>query len=123
MVGVLLIGAGGFAGAIARYVVDVGVTQRFASFPWGTLVVNVTGCFVLGLVFALLTQRFDPDPTVRMAITVGFIGAYTTFSTFAFETMRLAEDGAILIAVSNVGLSVVVGIIAVSLGTWLGRAL
>ena len=118
------IGVAGFAGAVSRYAVEGWVSSRTrGAFPWATLVVNVSGCFVLGLVFTLLTERFLPHPTLRSALTIGFVGAYTTFSTFAFETMRLGEDGAVLLAVINVGTSVGAGIAAVYLGTALGRAL
>jgi fluoride exporter len=118
------IGLAGFAGAVSRYAVEGWVSQKArGAFPWGTFVVNVSGCFVLGLLFTLLTERFLPHPTLRSALTIGFVGAYTTFSTFAFETMRLGEDGAVLLAAINVGASVAAGIAAVYLGTALGRAL
>ncbi|MEX2556374.1 MAG: fluoride efflux transporter CrcB [Actinomycetota bacterium] len=118
------IGVAGFAGAVSRYAVEGWVSSRTrGAFPWGTLVVNVSGCFVLGLVFTLLTERFLPHPALRSTLTIGFVGAYTTFSTFAFETMRLGEDGAVLLAAINVGASVAAGIAAVYMGTALGRAL
>jgi fluoride exporter len=118
------IGVAGFAGAISRYAVEGWVSDRTqGSFPWGTFAVNVTGCFVLGFLFALLTERFLPHPTVRAALTIGFVGAYTTFSTFAFETMRLAEDGAVLAAAANVLASVAAGLAAVYAGTWVGRVM
>ena len=118
------IGLAGFAGAVSRYAVEGWVSERTrGAFPWGTFVVNVSGCFILGFLFTLLTERFLPHPTLRSALTIGFVGAYTTFSTFAFETMRLGEDGAVLFAAINVGASVAVGITAVYLGTALGRAL
>ena len=119
----LYIGAAGFAGAISRYAVEGWVSDRVrGAFPWGTLVVNVTGSFLLGLLFTVLTDRFV-HPAVRSAVTIGFIGAYTTFSTFAFETMRLAEDGATMLAIGNVAASVVVGLAAVYAGVRLGRVL
>jgi CrcB protein len=121
---VLAIGAAGFAGAISRYAVEGWVSSHTRGhLPWGTFVVNVTGCFVLGFLFALLTERFMANATLRTAMTVGFVGAYTTFSTFAFETMRLAQDGAFLAAAGNVALSVAAGLAAVYAGTWLGRVL
>ena len=118
------VGIAGFFGAIARYSLGGFISERTrGAFPWETLVINVSGCFALGFIFALLTERFMPNPTVRIALTVGFLGAYTTFSTFAFETMRLAEDGAILLAATNIIASVGVGLLAVYAGTWAGRAL
>ncbi len=120
----LWVGVGGFLGAVARYLIDGWVSALTGgAFPWGTLTVNVSGCFLLGFVFTLLTERFLPHPTLRTAITVGFVGAFTTFSTFAFETMRLAEDGAVLVALVNVSASVAAGIAAVYFGSALGRAL
>jgi fluoride exporter len=86
-------------------------------------VVNLSGCFLLGLITTLLTGRFLPRPQVRSALTIGFVGAYTTFSTFAYETLRLSEDGARGLALLNVTLSIVVGLVAVWLGTVVGRAL
>lgn len=118
------IGLAGFCGAASRYHFEGWVSNRWPSaFPWGTFAVNVTGCFLLGLVFTLLTERFLPHPDLRTAIAIGFVGAYTTFSTFAFETLRLGEDGAVALALTNVFASVVAGIIAVWIGTTLGRTL
>jgi CrcB protein len=118
------IGLAGFAGAVSRYAVERWISERTrGAFPWGTFVVNVSGCFLLGFLFTMLTERFLPHPTLRSALTVGFLGAYTTFSTFAFETMRLGEDGAVLLAAMNVGASVLAGVAAVYLGTVFGRAL
>lgn len=120
----LWIGAAGFAGAVSRYAVEGLISTRTRGvFPWGTLSVNVSGCFALGFVFALLTERFLPHPTVRAALSIGFLGAYTTFSTFAFETMRLAEGGAFVMAGINLASSVLAGVGAVYAGTWLGRVL
>jgi len=93
------------------------------AFPLGTFVVNVSGCFVLGALFGALTERFTIGADVRTALTVGFLGAYTTFSTFALETTRLGEDGAAGLAVLNVVLSVVAGVAAARVGLTLGRAM
>ncbi|MFA5890193.1 MAG: fluoride efflux transporter CrcB [Actinomycetota bacterium] len=120
----LWIGIAGAAGALARYGIG-GVIARAnrGAFPAGTFVVNVSGCFLLGLVFVLLTERFLPHPTTRTALTVGFLGAYTTFSTFSLETVRLAEDGAVLLAAANVAGSVLAGLVAIVAGMWIGRAI
>lgn len=120
----LWIGVGGFFGAVSRYQVEGWIARQWpGAFPWGTLAVNVSGCFVLGFAFTVLTERFLPHPTLRSAVTIGFVGAYTTFSTFAFETLRLGEDGAAGLAGVNVVASVVAGIAAVWIGTIVGRIL
>ena len=120
----VLIGVAGFFGAISRYWLD-GLVSRVTggSFPWGTLVVNVSGCFAIGFLTAVLTGKVLPHPTLRTAILVGFIGAYTTFSTFAYETVRQVRGGAVLIGLANVTLSVVVGLGAAWAGIVLGEAL
>jgi CrcB protein len=120
----LLVAVGGAAGAVARYVVDGWVAERAAgAFPWGTLVVNASGSFVLGMLFALAIERDVLPADVRGPLMIGFLGAYTTFSTLMLETWRLWEDGAVGIALANVLGSVVVGLVAVVAGLTLGRAL
>ena len=117
------IGIGGAAGAMTRYAVEAWVSARAqASFPFGTLVVNVTGCFMLGFIIAVTSQRFIAHSTLRAALAVGFLGAYTTFSTFAFDSMRLAEEGSVGRAAVNVVASIAAGLLAVVAGTWLGRS-
>jgi len=112
----------GALGALARWGVGTWFGQRFPSFPWGTLVVNVSGSFLLGVLFAALIERAAASPTMRIALTTGLMGAYTTFSTFSLETFRLIEDGATGPALANIGLSLVLGLVAVWLGVSLGRA-
>jgi CrcB protein len=113
----------GFLGAISRYQVEGFIVRRTrGAFPWGTLGVNVSGCFLLGLLATLFTERLMPHPTLRVAITIGFIGAYTTFSTFAFESLRLEQDGAAGLATLNVVVSVAAGVLAAWVGTVVGRA-
>jgi CrcB protein len=120
----VLIAVGGAAGAVARYVVDGWVAERAAgAFPWGTLVVNASGSFVLGVLFALAIERDVMPADVRGPLMIGFLGAYTTFSTLMLESWRLWEDGAVGIALANVLGSVVVGLVAVVAGLTLGRAL
>lgn len=118
----LVVGAGGFAGAVARYAVSVwldGIWRR--PFPLATFAINVSGCFALGLFVALAASRL-PDPNLRLFVATGFLGAYTTFSTFELETARLTEAGAFGWAAANVVASVVVGFAAVKLGAALARA-
>jgi CrcB protein len=117
------LGLAGAAGALSRYGMEGLIGERFpGSFPWGTFVVNVSGSFVLGFLFVVLTERVAASPTVRTSLTVGFVGAYTTFSTFSFETLRLIEDGALRTAVLNVAATLVLGLVAVWAGMTVGRA-
>lgn len=121
---VIAVAVAGALGALARYGLGGWIANRSTSaFPVETLAINVSGSFVLGFVFVLLTERFLPHPTLRTAVTVGFLGAYTTYSTFSFETFRLIEDGALGLAVGNVLASVAAGLLAVFLGVVAGRAL
>lgn len=119
VVGIALAGS---VGALARYGLE-GVVARAmpGAFPWGTFAVNVTGSFALGLVFTLLTERSTVDPWVRSTMTIGFLGAYTTFSTLSLETYRLLEDGALALALANALGSLVAGLFAVYLGVVAGR--
>jgi len=120
----LLIAAGGAAGAVSRYVVDGSLTRWLGgSFPMGTLVVNLSGSFVLGILFALVIERSSLPAGVREPVMIGFIGAYTTFSTWMLESARLMESGAWLLAAANLGGSVLLGLIAVFAGLAVGRAI
>lgn len=117
-----LVGAGGFFGAIARYVLDGWVSRLTGGgFPWGTLVVNVSGSFVLGVLFALTVERGLLPAEIRAPLMIGFIGAYTTFSTLMLESWRLAEIGDLWPAFANVGISVILGLVAVAAGLGVGR--
>lgn len=117
MIKILIIGIGGFLGAISRYGVAVWIGQRWGrSFPLGTFVINITGSLLIGFFVPLLTERFMANPQWRLFLAVGFLGAYTTFSTFEYETGALLNDGEWLYASLNVILSVVVGFIALKLG-------
>jgi CrcB protein len=120
-------------GAPARYLIDGLVQRRFCvassaddrtegAFPWGTFVVNVSGCLVLGTISGLGLYH-GLDSTTRIVLGTGGMGAYTTFSTFTFETVRLAEQGAVNLALRNVAASVVVGLVAASAGLALAALL
>ncbi len=93
------------------------------AFPFGTLVVNLSGAFILGLLATLALERSVLPAAIRAPVLIGFVGAYTTFSTWMLETWRLAEQGAWLGAVANVGGSVILGLVALGAGIALGRAL
>jgi len=123
MQNILIIGLGGFLGAIARYEAALWIGQRWGrGFPIGTFVINVTGSFLIGLLMTLLTERFMVNPQWRLMLVVGFLGAYTTFSTFEYETGALLKDSEWLLAMLNVVLSVIVGFIALKLGEVLAKS-
>jgi CrcB protein len=114
----------GALGALARYGLEGVVSRRLpTAFPWGTLAVNVSGALALGFLFTLTTERLLVAPWLRSALAIGFLGAYTTFSTFSLETFRLLEDGARGLALLNAAASVALGLVAVYAGVVLGRAL
>ncbi len=116
----LAVAAGGALGAVLRYFLGSTVLARVASpFPTTTFVINVSGSFVLGFFLTLAAERMQLSPVWRLAFAVGFLGAYTTFSTFEYETLRLAEERGFGLALLNVVLSVAVGFAAV----WGGMAL
>ncbi len=120
----LLIAVGGAAGALSRYAVDDFVTRLLGgAFPAGTLAVNLSGSFLLGILFALITERSTLPSDLRAPVMVGFIGAYTTFSTWMLDSARLMEDGAWLLAAANIGGSVLLGLLAVFAGLAVGRAI
>ena len=119
----LWVGLGGFLGANARYWLGGWVAQRYGTeFPWGTFVINVSGAFILGLFATVISERIIAAPHWRLLIAIGFVGAYTTFSTFEYETLTLTEGGAFLRAVANVVFSVLAGFLAVWLGAKLARS-
>jgi CrcB protein len=120
----LVVGLGGFIGANTRYIVGGWVQQRLGTgFPYGTFVINVSGCFILGL-FATLALRFPWSDYWRLLIAIGFVGAYTTFSTFEYETLRLISEGNRLGAAAvNILGSVAAGFFAAYLGVVTARLL
>jgi CrcB protein len=120
----IAIAVAGAVGALARYGLEGFISRRApGAFPWGTFVVNVSGAFALGFLFTLLTEVFTVSAWIRGAVTIGLLGAFTTFSTLSFETYRLAEDGALGVAAANVFGSLAAGLAAVYLGVITGRAL
>lgn len=113
----LAVAGGGAVGAVLRYVVgESGLARAAAPFPTATFVINVTGSFVIGFFLTLVNDRIHVSPHVRLAIAVGFVGAYTTFSTFEYETARLIEDRDYLYAFLYVVLSFALGFAAVWAG-------
>ena len=120
----LMVGLGGALGSILRFWVGGYVSNRLGvRFPYGTFLINCTGSFLIGFVVTLLAERTHWSPNWRYLIPIGFIGGYTTFSTFELETFRNFQDGEILIAGLNVALSVVIGFASVWLGVIAGRTI
>lgn len=121
---ILGVGMGGFVGAVARYLVDGWIAAATGGrFPWGTLAINLSGSFILGLLFTMSVERGILPAGIRAPVLVGFVGAYTTFSTLTLETWRLTEDGSYALAFANIAGSAVLGIVAVFAGLTVGRAL
>ena len=121
---VLAVACGGSLGALSRYGLDTFIERRVdALFPLATFTINVTGCFLNGLVVALVVDAFHAPRWLGVGLVVGFLGAYTTFSTFGAETYELLELRHAALAVVNVAASAAVGVGAIALGQWLGRAL
>jgi CrcB protein len=119
-----LVGIGGCLGSILRFWLGSYIGSKMGTrFPYGTFVVNITGSFLVGLVFAWLTVRTSWSPNWRYLIPIGFIGGYTTFSGFEYETLRTIQDGQIGLGLLYVAASVVVGFVAVWGGMIAGRAI
>ena len=119
----LLVGVGGFLGANARFLVARGVGALFETrFPLGTFVINISGSFLLGVLGTVIADKvFPASEAMRLALGVGFLGAFTTFSTFEFETHALLNDGSWLTATANMAASLLVGLIAVRAGVVVAR--
>ena len=119
----LWVGLGGFVGANARYFLGLWVATRFGTtFPYGTFIINITGSFILGLIMGTL-EGHVLSPVVRLSAGIGFVGAYTTFSTWTYETLRLIENGSVLLATVNVVGSLLAGLVAAVGGLATGRVL
>lgn len=120
------VGIGGFLGANARYWLGGWIQQGWGTaFPWSTFVINVSGSFILGLFVTLISERFTVRgaANLRLLIAIGFVGAYTTFSTFEFETLTLVETSAWIRAFANAFGSLIAGFLSVWLGVILARIL
>lgn len=119
MTNILLVGFGGFIGSILRYLASGSVQQATKSvgFPYGTLAVNVIGCFAIGFLAQLAESRGMFTSEARLFVFVGILGGFTTFSSFGNETLNLARDSQMMSALANIGMNVIIGLIAV----WLGR--
>jgi CrcB protein len=118
----LVVVIGGGTGALVRYVAASAIMARVGGrFPLGTLVINVTGSFLIGFLMTMLTERFEFDPKWRLLLVVGFLGGYTTFSSFEWETYTAVRDGGLRTGLLNVVSSNMLGYVAVWLGAMLAR--
>jgi CrcB protein len=121
---IFLIGIAGLLGTLLRYWLSGWADQWWGgTFPFGTLIVNASGCFVIGFLFHATEEKYLIDPVLRSAMLVGFLGGFTTFSSFAVQTLSLLRDGEILLASANVLLSNVAGLILVWAGYAIARAM
>ena len=117
----LLVGAGGFVGSVMRYLVGVWVQSVSGNswIPYGTLTVNVVGCFLIGLIVGLTETRQSLGEGTRTLVVVGLLGGFTTFSAFGYETIAMVREGHVVAAAANVGLQIALGLTAV----WIGFSL
>jgi CrcB protein len=121
---IVYIGLGGFLGASSRYLISKWVEMKWENvFPSGTLVVNTLGSFLLGFLMVIFIEKTANYTNLKIILTTGFLGAFTTFSTFSFETMMLLEDQSFLIAGLNVITNLFLGLLAVMLGIFIARTL
>lgn len=119
---ILIISLGAALGANARYWVADWAAQKWgAAFPLGTFLINISGSFLLGLFMTLATERLMLDPRWRLLFAVGFLGAYTTFSTYSYESFRLISTGQWVSGLLNLAGSTLAGVLAVGLGVWAGK--
>lgn len=118
----MVVGAGGFVGAVARFLLSGLVRRNLeSSFPWGTLAVNIVGCFLIGCLMYLIENRLVVSDQMRLFLGVGILGAFTTFATFSQEIFDLMRSGQNWLALANVLLSVGVGLVALWIGYMLLR--
>lgn len=119
-----LIGSAGFIGTLARYWLSGIIARRYGeTFPFGTLVVNLIGCFLVGLLFYLSQERFVVNPTARTVVLIGLLGGFTTFSSFGLQTFALLQDGEFGLAALNLTASNFLGLVLVWAGYTLARIL
>lgn len=118
----IYVSLGAIFGANSRYLVGLWAAERLGvSFPFGTMIVNITGCFLIGLFNGLSEAGLNIDPNLRLMFTVGFLGAFTTFSSFGFESISLLRLSSLTAAFLNIGVNVIVGLLAVVLGLYAAR--
>lgn len=121
---IIFVGVAGLVGTLGRYWLSGLIARRYGeTFPWGTMVVNALGCFVTGAVYYVSEERFLVSPTVRSVILIGLLGGFTTFSSYGLQTFTLLREGEFGLAVMNVTLSNVLGLLLIWAGYTLMKAL
>jgi fluoride exporter len=124
LVALLWVGLGGFLGSIARYLLSGWAAARWGViFPWSTFIINISGSFILGFFLAFAQERPWVHPQARLLFAIGFVGAYTTFSTYTYESIRLMMNGQFALAAAYIVGSVVFGLVAVFAGVALGNSI
>ena len=118
-----MIGCGSFVGGAARYLISVAMKSMSRGFPWATLLVNLTGCLIIGLLLGLFSKTSNEGSSWQLFLTVGFCGGFTTFSTFANESFQMLQNGNIAGFIAYVTTSIFVGIALIALSFWLVKIL
>lgn len=123
MINILIVGIGGFIGSIARYLLGGWIHRLLnnAWFPYGTLVINICGCFIIGFLNGLSESSGVFSPETRLFIFIGILGGFTTFSSFGYETFALFRDGEWLASIANITLQIILGLCAVWFGNVISR--
>ena len=116
-INIICVGCGGFLGAISRYIISIYTSKQFLfKIPLGTLIVNVLGGFLIGLIMELTIKNNFISPQIKLFLTTGIMGGLTTFSTFSYETIVLIKEGNILLAILNILLNLILSLLGVVLG-------
>ena len=116
-INIICVGCGGFLGAISRYIISIYTSKQFLfKIPLGTLIVNVLGGFLIGLIMELTIKNNSISPQLKLFLTTGIMGGLTTFSTFSYETIVLIKEGNILLAILNILLNLILSLLGVVLG-------
>jgi len=118
---ILAVGIGGASGALARYALNLLFAKFFAPFPFATFFINISGSFLIGFLITLFSEKFETGENLHLAIIVGFLGAYTTFSTFELETFELLREKQLPTAFFYVSMSFALGLASLIAGVWLAR--
>ena len=120
----LIVGVGSFIGGAIRYLLSLFMKNLCGQgFPWGTLSVNLLGCFLFGIVFAIFSKSSSTDSTLYLLLTTGICGGFTTFSTFANESIQMLQHGNIFGFIAYVATSVMAGLALIALGYWIAKAI